>query len=176
MSEAPKNLGPGTRKYFFEAGQVHGHFRIVQRVRDANTTSPNLRRRWRVECECGTRLTIPEYYMTRKNPKTHCGCKDKTLKTIQFQEYRIWYMMRVRCTDPRHEAFKHYGGRGISVCPQWYDWETGFEQFFKDVGPRPTPKHTIDRINNDGNYEPGNIRWATAKEQRANQRPPKPKS
>ena len=78
--------------------------------------------------------------------------------------------MRVRCTDERHIAFKHYGGRGIKVCPQWLNAETGFEQFLKDMGPRPSQKLSLDRFpNNNGNYEPGNCRWATASEQRNNQ-------
>jgi len=75
--------------------------------------------------------------------------------------------MRRRCTDPNHPNWKWYGGRGISVCD---DWQQHFLHFFEHVGERPSPKHSLDRIDNDGNYEPGNVRWATAKQQQNNRR------
>ncbi|WP_344287022.1 hypothetical protein [Streptomyces synnematoformans] len=76
--------------------------------------------------------------------------------------------MKKRCSLPTHKYFHYYGGRGIEVCQRWRD---SFEAFVADVGPRPTPQHTLDRINNDGNYEPGNVAWRTWKEQAANRRP-----
>lgn len=78
--------------------------------------------------------------------------------------------MRNRCFNPKNKVFKHYGGRGISVCDRWRD---SYAAFLQDMGRKPSPKHSIDRIDNDGNYEPGNCRWATAKEQNNNQRPRK---
>jgi len=75
--------------------------------------------------------------------------------------------MKQRCCDPEHVAYPNYGGRGITVHVSWIG---SFESFFEHVGPRPSPKHSIDRIDNDGNYEPGNVRWATAKQQRRNTR------
>lgn len=88
-------------------------------------------------------------------------------------EYRVWVMMHVRCEDPKHIAFKHYGGRGITVHSEWHkkNGKDGFKAFLEHVGKRPSLKYSLDRINNDGSYVPGNVRWATAKEQRANQRP-----
>jgi hypothetical protein len=75
--------------------------------------------------------------------------------------------MKTRCLNPNTDDFKHYGGRGISICDRWLD---SYEAFLADMGRRPSAKHSIDRINVDGNYEPGNCRWATASEQRRNQR------
>jgi len=81
-------------------------------------------------------------------------------------EYIVWRGMRARCENPRATDFEHYGGRGIKVCERWQK----FENFYADMGPRP-PARTLDRINNDGNYEPGNCRWATLSEQRRGRRP-----
>ena len=70
--------------------------------------------------------------------------------------YQTWQGMLSRCTNPNATGFKNYGGRGISVCARWSDWRTGFESFIADMGPKPSLEYSIDRINNDGNYEPGN--------------------
>lgn len=81
--------------------------------------------------------------------------------------------MTARCRDPGRDNFKYYGGRGITVCDRWLRGEggiTGFECFLADMGPKPSPEHSIDREDNDGNYEPSNCRWATQTEQVANSR------
>lgn len=85
--------------------------------------------------------------------------------------YRIWCLMRQRCRDPNRKNWADYGGRGIRVCDRW---ENSFENFLADVGPRPSRAHQIDRYpNKDGDYEPGNCRWATRTEQQRNKRPQK---
>jgi hypothetical protein len=73
--------------------------------------------------------------------------------------------MKERCNVPTQEAYADYGGRGIAVCKEW---DESFEAWFAYMGPRPSPDHSIDRINNDGNYEPGNVRWATREQQQRN--------
>lgn len=83
-------------------------------------------------------------------------------------EYRAWEGLIQRTTNPRHRSWKNYGGRGITVCQSWRD---SFEAFFKEIGSRPGPEHSLDRYpDNDGNYEPGNVRWATRAEQEQNKR------
>jgi len=81
-------------------------------------------------------------------------------------EYRVWGSMIKRCCNPKANRYDRYGGRGISVCERWQS----FEAFFEDMGPRPSPKHSIERRNNDGNYEKANCYWATWKEQARNKR------
>jgi len=92
--------------------------------------------------------------------------ESKSVGRAASPEYRTWDGMKERCRNPNHKAYANYGGRGISVCERWLD----FESFLLDMGRRPSPTHSIDRINNDGNYEPGNCRWATRDEQNRNQR------
>lgn len=83
-------------------------------------------------------------------------------------EYAAWNGIKARCGNPKDKGYKNYGGRGIRVCPEWHD---SFEAFLRDIGPRPSEDHSIDRYpNNDGNYEPGNVRWATWSEQCRNRR------
>lgn len=85
-------------------------------------------------------------------------------RTRKTPEQNTWYAMRGRCTNPRNRAFKYYGARGIKISPTW----STFHAFIRDVGHRPSSDHSIDRINNDGDYEPGNVRWSTRTQQNRN--------
>ncbi len=159
----------------FSPGFFFGYFKLLRRVRVPASTPKNRRIVWRVECVCGKIIKVAQMYMERQpNPRHHCGCLIKTLKTLYNREYRIWLMMHQRCYNVRHVAFKHYGGRGISIDTAWHrdraGMVEGFEAFIRHVGPAPTMRHSIDRILVDGNYEPGNVRWATDAEQAANRR------
>lgn len=167
--EIPSILSAGTRL---------GELTLIARVRTGDATPSYRKKSWRVQCSCGKRLTIPEWYMTRKaSPKRSCGHYTKTSKTIYNREYRIWCMIHQRCLFPQHEAYKHYGGRGIKIHVTWLSASygghpdgLGFDRFLAHIGPAPSLKYSVDRINVNGNYEPGNVRWATAKEQAANKR------
>ena len=86
-------------------------------------------------------------------------------------EYCAWAQTKYRCFNPRCEVFQDYGGRGIKVCKRWMETKgRGFINFLKDLGRRPSPLHSLDRINNDGDYKPSNCRWATKSEQMYNKR------
>jgi len=162
----------------FYPGMRFGRLVLRQKTRENPKLHPNMRKQYVVDCACGKRVTVPAIYLIRSpNPKVNCGqCVDlKTTKTTYNQEYRIWLMMLVRTTDPRHKHFKHYGGRGIRVCDEWADPVTGFDSFLNHIGPRPSERHTVDRIDNNQGYQPYHegkpqVRWATAQEQAANRR------
>jgi len=122
---------------------------------------------WNCVCECGSERSIAGGELLRGKSQS-CGCAGNGSHGMsKAPEYHSWSSMIQRCTNPNHGRWKDYGGRGIAVCERWKT----FENFLADMGPRPLGT-SIDRFPDpDGNYEPGNCRWATAKMQRANQRP-----
>ena len=96
------------------------------------------------------------------------GLPTRIASKVSRPEYLCWWNMVDRCVNPENQVFEYYGGRGIAVCSRW---RYSFYKFFTDMGERPSVKHSIDRINNNGNYEPENCRWATKSQQSSNQRP-----
>lgn len=147
------------------SGLVFGKLTAIERV--ANTSYNATR--WKCLCECGIFCERSAAYL-RNGRATHCGCSKPMKKKGQSlrPEYSNWDSMIRRCTKPDASHFYLYGGRGIKVCEQWLN---NFWKFLEDVGPKPSSNHSLDRINTNGNYEPGNVRWATHVEQSNNRRP-----
>ena len=132
-------------------------------------------RRFHCKCMCGASREVPIANLTSSKSKS-CGCLNRELAGKLFKthgksktrEYRIWAGMISRCHDVNSSSYSRYGGRGIFVCSRW---RNSFENFLSDMGERPSPSHSIDRINNEKGYSPENCRWADPFQQARNKRP-----
>jgi len=149
------------------SGNKYGRLKVLEK---ADKSKGQIR--WLCKCDCG-KETIVQGGHLREGNTTSCGCfaneilgnRVRTHGAKGTPEYKTWLAMNARCNNPNTSNYDHYGGRGVLVCDRW----TNFENFYQDMGPRPEGT-TIDRENSNGNYEPGNCRWATSTEQARNKR------
>lgn len=150
------------------SGDVFGRLVVIARA----GSNCNGRAIWQCQCACGKTAIVSGNQLLKGHTKS-CGCYRQEVTgnarrlhgRSRSDVYRIWKLMRKRCTNPKDKNFARYGGRGIAVCEKW---NRSFAEFAADMGPRPSPQHSLDRKDNDGNYEPSNCRWATQKEQTRN--------
>ena len=164
-------------------GERFGRLTVVERA----GSSAQGHVRWTCRCDCGTQTVANSNNLRRKNGTVSCGCLGRELAReraiarnlkhgaardgAKWPEYMVWRGMKQRCLNPNDANFKHYGGRdgrGIKVCERW-PGDDGFASFLVDMGRRPSRYHSIDRRDNDGDYEPRNCRWTTSSVQMSNQ-------
>lgn len=156
------------------AGRRYGRLTVTVAYRLLRRTP-----QWFCACDCGEWGWIGAGNLKSGTTKS-CGClRRETTRRLSVTHgltpvgnhhplYASWCQMIARCENPRNPKYRDYGDRGITVCERW---RRSFPEFLADMGSKPSPVHSLDRINNDGNYEPGNVRWATPVEQRHNRRP-----
>lgn len=156
-------------------GQRFGRLLVIKQLETRYHSSIN----WLCLCQCGVKVTVPSARLVHDKTKS-CGCYNldlirerstthgETINNTVTTEFHIWAQMIARCQHPTHISYENYGGRGIKVCERWAN---SFENFLEDMGRRPSKQYSLDRFpNNDGNYGPGNCRWATRKQQAGNRR------
>jgi hypothetical protein len=155
------------------AGRKFGRLTVIS----YSHTNHHRKAFWNCVCECGVRKAIMGLRLVSGHTKS-CGCQ-KSRKGNPIHggagspTYQSWDNAKQRCFNARHHTHALYGGRGITMCDRW---RKSFTAFLEDMGPRPGPEYSLDRYPNpNGNYEPGNCRWATASEQARNRRPRKTK-
>ena|SRR5208283_2435701 len=165
----------GRKRLAAETGRVqYGFLTVLSEFYQIGQRHPRLL----CVCVCGVVKDLDRHHVLTGH-STSCGCQPSRLKHgharkrgLRSPTHLVWSAMWQRCTNPDNPKWQEYGGRGITVCERWKE----FKNFLEDMGPRPAGMqgkralYSIERMDNDGNYEPGNCKWATAKEQRANQR------
>ena len=155
----------------FTVGKTFARWTIISKPRRKRT-------RWYAlcRCKCGKEKAIYVYTLLARTSQS-CGClgRENSVAALtihgdsgkQTVEYNTWRRMKQRCTNKNRSNYKYYGARGIRVCAKW---ENNYQAFLKDMGRRPNAHHSLDRIDTNGNYEPGNCKWSTPKQQRRNRR------
>lgn len=165
------------RRILYYSGQVlqskHGNLTYVSDAAPKIQPSGKICRRIKVKCGCGNIFIVARQSIA-SGLTSSCGCINKQMCGDRARthgksgsaEYNSWASIHQRCYYQNSTEYYLYGARGIKVCDRWKK----FENFYKDMGEKPSPRHSIDRINNDGNYEPSNCRWATYHQQQSNRR------
>lgn len=155
-------------------GKQFGRLRVLALAR----VIPGACTEWRCQCECGNKINVRIGNLTSGNTKS-CGCMQTEAKRQvglankthgegygTTPEYRAWHSMKARCLTETCAQYVDYGGRGITICERWLQ----YENFLADIGRKPSPRHSLDRIDNDGPYDKRNCRWATPQQQNINRR------
>jgi|SRR5699024_2311953 len=147
-------------------GQKFGRWQVIRRGENQDN-----RVAWYCKCDCGNTGTVDTRRLVKGRSKS-CGCLAREVNTKHghnttegsSSEYNSWHQMKQRCLNPNDKRYHDYGGRGIKVCERWMD----FNNFLEDMGKKPSPNHSIDRIDNNGDYEPSNCKWSDDYEQQRN--------
>lgn len=184
VKSAPRVPAPKNKQFQNLSGNRYGRLLVKSyagiRPRKGESYGRHL---WFCQCDCGKKIITTGENLKSGNT-TSCGCahsewviKNKTrhghTRGKHSREYNSHQSMKSRCYNPKNIGYHLYGGRGITVCDRWLTGsgdKTGFECFLEDMGVKPTPKHSIDRIDVNGNYDPNNCRWATTEQQVCNTR------
>lgn len=168
-------------KITIKPGDVFGRLTVLQEATRIVSSGVS-RAAWMVKCSCDGKIIPILAWSLKSGNSTSCGCWNRECTGARFRthgrygtpEYRRWHSMLQRCINPNAPGYENYGGRGILVCSRWANGEgsmSAFECFFADVGPMPSPRHSLDRYPDvNGHYEPANVRWATTAEQARNKR------